>query len=387
MKKVGIATITSTKENNPNYNYGNVLQNYALSYYIKKQFDVNVETIYYSSTVPDFTLNRHKNKKKYKLSSQFIDDVFRIIKRKIYRNQLNQKKNERNVEFRQFLSDYICYSKKMYKKDSDFSELNNMYDFVITGSDQVWNPYYEGSNPFYYLGYLQEQKRISYAPSIGVSEIPIEIKGKFGEWIKQLRCISIRELQGKVLLKELYGIDAELVCDPVFLLSSNEWKEVAETPTNLPEKYFAVYILGKKSVETKKYIKKFERKYHIKAVDLYTRDDNNSLFCGPKEFVGVLSNASFVLTDSFHGSAFSIIFEKPLVVIDRNAANKSSTYKMNSRIENLLQLVDKENREPKFLLNNPDIFWGKYDKSKINRLIKMSKEYLKDALKMEDANI
>ena len=384
MKKVGIATITSTKEENVNYNYGNVLQNYALSYYIKKYCNLKVETIYYSSTVPEFTLKMAENKQKHKFSYQLIDDFVRIFKRTIYKKNLEVKKEKRNQLFSIFLSKYIHYSEKNYNIHSNFSELNEIYDFIITGSDQVWNPYYEGFNPFYYLGYISKEKRISYAPSIGVTKIPKEMEEKFGEMVSQLEYISIREKQGKLLLKEKYGIDAELVCDPVFLLSAAEWMTIAKIPNDLPRKYFAVYILGKKSVETKKYIKKFEKKYNMKAIDLYTRDDNNSFFCGPEEFVGIIANADFVLTDSFHGSAFSVIFKKPLVVIDRNAANKSSKYKMNSRIESLLQLVEMENRNPEYLLKNSGHFCDKYNMSSLKNIIYISKVYLKNALKMED---
>lgn len=380
--KVGIATITSTKGSNPSFNYGNVLQNYALTKYIERKYSASVETIYYSSIVPEYTLTMRKNIRNERDIIQFFDDALRVVKRKIKKNVLAEKKRTRDLKFKAFLDQNIKYSGISYSYSDSFTDIGAQYDCVITGSDQVWNPFYEGSNPFFYLGFMPKGKRISYAPSIGVSYIPREFEKELGEYVRQLDYISIREIQGKELLKDKYEIDAQLVCDPVFLLSAHEWSTVARVPNYAQnKKYFVVYILGKKTYQTKMRIKALEKSYGLKAIDVYSKDETSSSFCGPEEFVGLIANAQFIVTDSFHGAAFSVIFERPIIIVDRNASSKSSSYKMNSRIDNLLSLIHANNRMIDAVLNDPATLTMGYDnKQDLENLIAQSALYLDNAI-------
>lgn len=377
MKKIGIATITATKNNI--YNYGNVLQNYALTFFLKKnEFDVS--TIYYESKIPSYTLNQIKTNKKNNSLSQFLDDLYRVIKRNLNKKKIQKLTESRNEKFKTFINSNIHYT-ETYKYDSDFSVLEQSYNAFIVGSDQVWNPYYEGSNPFYYLPFAQKKKKIAYAPSIGVDHIPIDFYNEMKSLIKNINYLSIREQEGKEILEKEFDICIELVVDPVFLLSKEEWDLIA-TPINNKNKYFVVYILGKKTIQTKKQINLLKKKYKMKVVDLYTRDNPDSLFCGPQEFISLIKNAEFVVTDSFHGSAFSVIYSKPLIIIDRNASQKESKYKMNGRIDGLLNLLSAGNRTIKFLLQNESLLMKPIDikKTSLNLLIEKSKAFLLNAL-------
>lgn len=378
MKKIGITTITGARSKL--FNYGNIFQNYALSYYLRKQ-SFTVMTIYYDSIIPQFTLNKFNKKREKENFMQRVDDIFRVIKRNYQKKKLIIKKEHRDNGFIRFIEQYLIYTKNTYNVNSNLEDLNKQFDYFITGSDQVWNPYYEGANEFFYLSFADKKKRITYAPSIGVNHIPSEMKEKMGRWLTNFEFISIRENEGKEILKNNYGIDSLVVCDPVFLLNKKEWLELINSEQVVKKPYFAVYILGKKNIKTKKNIKQMELKYGLKAVDIYTRDNPDSLFCTPTEFLEVFYNSEFIVTDSFHAVAFSIIFEKPIIVIDRN-----TSLKMSGRIENLLQLAGLKNR------NIKDILFDKsklneisdLENSKLNKLITLSKEYLLNSLKCEN---
>ena len=102
-----------------------------------------------------------------------------------------------------------------------------------------------------------------------------------------------------------------LVCDPVFLLSKEEWHRLSNDAFIYNEKFFCIYILGKKTIDVKRKIKELEKKTGLKAIDIFTRDDPTSEFASPEAFLDIIYKSEFIITDSFHGTAFSIIFEKP----------------------------------------------------------------------------
>ena len=381
MKKIGIVTITSARSNC--FNYGNILQNYALTEYLRN-LNFEVKTIYYSSTVPVFTLQQRKAKKYSGNIFQLIDDICRVINRKLLKKALKDKQVQRSTKFWNFINNYSSYTDETYSEKSDLKKLNDKFDYFIVGSDQVWNPYYEGSNKFFYLGFADKHKRCTYAPSIGVNHIPNEMVEKMQRWLDQIPDITIREIEGREILSSVFGIKSTLVCDPVFLLNKRQWLQVAKQ-IEVQSKYFVVYILGKKTVETKRYISQLEKIYGMKSVDLYTKDDPNSVFCGPSEFIGLIANAEFVVTDSFHGTAFAIIFDRPVVIVDRNAANKKSEYKMNGRIDNILKLVDLKNRNIQAIIKCNEELYQTHSitGTELEKLILDSKTYLMNLFKVE----
>lgn len=375
--KVGIATITYTKENIP-YNYGNVFQNYALTIYLKNN-GYEPETIYYLADYfktgkSKYSFGAPKMQREYNCL-QIIDDAIRVCKRNFHREKLKNKTEMRNKQFKAFIEKHIIYSENDYDYSSDFSSLNEYYDCFITGSDQVWNPYWEGSNEFFYLTFTDRKKRISYAPSITVDDIPDEIIDDYKKWIAGFDYLSVREEDGRKLISDLFGAQAKWVCDPVFLLSKNEWLELCSTISR--ERYFLVYVLGKKTPFMKKRIRELEKKTGAKAIDVYTRDNPDALFAGPNDFLSLIHCAEFLYTDSFHGVAFSLIFDTPFVVEKRDQHEKE----IDSRIRSLLELSDAGNRSAEYLIGNPEqIMMNAYDKTKLDTFISDSKDYLIKAL-------
>ena len=374
MSNIGITTITIMVDNENAYNYGNKLQMFALQEYLREHGHY-CETIRYKASMPLISENS-KREKKYSNITQVLDDAIRILKRTLLKKAITKKSNERKKKFDSFVENNIVLSQICYSKDSDLSELGEKYDFLITGSDQVWNPYCEGTNEFYYLTFAPSEKRIAYAPSIAVNHIPDELKMSYNKWISGINHLSIREDVGQKLLADQFGFDAKLVCDPVFLIDKSQWSSLAMDFSKEPD-YFVTYFLGKKTVETKKKIKKLERISGYRCIDIYTRDYAASRFAGPEEFLGLIRNAKFVCTDSFHGTAFSIIFEVPVVVFERNSENK-----MNSRIESLLRVASIDNRTVDEVINNSETLQKVvFDKEgNLHRLIKESKVFLDIAL-------
>jgi len=290
---------------------------------------------------------------------------------------------DREEKFNCFEKRYITYTEHTYYADSDFSELVQRYDCFITGSDQVWNPYYEGTNPFFYLGFVPKGRRIAYAPSIAHNVIPEAMKGRYKKWLGQIDYLSVREIAGRDLIMKEFGLAAKVVCDPVFLLSEDEWHSIS-VPPQTKKKYFAVYILGKKTVELKDLIRAYEKKYQLVAIDIYSKDEARSYFAGPEEFLGLIENAEFVFTDSFHGTAFSVIFQKPMVIVARDGNNKTS-----SRVDSLLHILGIKNRKAEYILQNPKKMPIDYSDA-IERLTVFagdSKEYLLSALEINHCNM
>lgn len=375
MNKIGIVTIAFPGTRN----YGNKLQTFALQEFLRSK-GFQAETIRY---LPDYVgknsvyITESRVKKVFTQPLvQTATDVRRIFKRAWQKKQIAEQEEKRNQKFDQFERDNIIYTNNVYDANSVPELLAKGYACFITGSDQVWNPYYEGAYPFYYLNFAPKGRRIAYAPSIAVKKIPEELKSAIGNWMGGIDRLSIREIEGRELIKREYGLDAQVVCDPVFLLSRDQWQLVSKAPC-VSIKYFAVYILGKKTYKIKKTISSLEKNYGLKAIDIYDEDDASSFFAGPEEFIGLISNAEFVLTNSFHGAAFSVIYEKPFIVTDRD-----SQYTMNSRLDNLKELVDVPEFDFSDLLLEPGTLWERYrpQYAKMQALIRDSQNYLLSAI-------
>lgn len=374
MSNIAIATITIVENNENAYNYGNKLQMFALQEYLRMQGHF-CETIKYRFTPPEYLIDKEETEKKISFR-QLFDDIFRILGRILHRKELSGKAYKRKKAFDSFICKHIVFTPQLYTDQSDFTSLGKKYDYYITGSDQVWNPYCEGSNAFYYLTFAPKNKRIAYAPSIAVGHIPDEIKKQYKKWIRDIPKLSVREDAGKKLLHEEFAVEAELVCDPVFLLEKSQWSSIALKRDNT-EEYFVTYFLGKKTVDTKQKIKKLQKITGLKYMDIYSRDDVSSEFAGPECFLGLIENAKFVCTDSFHGTAFSVIFEKPMIIFERDDSQK-----MNSRIDSLLRICKVTGRSVENILRNPETLYNiDYSKNNVLReLIHNSKQFLNSAL-------
>lgn len=307
-------------------NYGNLLQNYALQQVLLR-YATKVDTLWHTedSFLPQtYWKWTWKQPIKYLINwKNFRTNFFSgLIGYEMVRQGKLKDWADRHIHFRK-----------------DIKELENVideYDYFITGSDQVWNPYFNNN------AYLQEnllmfapsQKRISYAASISAPAIPDSEIEFYKEGFSGMCSLSLREQAGAELVKEISGRDAEVHVDPTLLLTPQEWDEVSCVPAWYNgEKYILTYFLGNRPDSI---IQSIAKETGLAVVNLLDEKVYEHYVTGVDEFLWAVKHASLIYTDSFHGTVFSILYRTPFVVCDR--LGNIITEKMGSRIDNLLNL-------------------------------------------------
>lgn len=343
MKKIGILTL------NGHDNYGNRLQNYALEVVLKKKHYI-VNTIWFET---------RKEK------------IIRIIKKPLY-YILNKK---RRLKF-------IKFSKKnlniIYLTDKNAL---NKYDYILVGSDQVWNSTFNSFDETYLLNFdfLPNEKKISYAASFGIDKIEDSYKETFKEGLSKFNKISVREKTGKELIENLTNRkDIELVLDPTMLLSPSEWDIIAKNSTlNLPKKYILLYYLGKLPPDIENEIKRTAVIYGCELINVL--NDPTYFNSGPEDFLYLIKNAFLICADSFHACVFSILYNKPFLIFDRFDKEANMT----TRIDTLLttfKLKDRKYNGKSITEENIKIDYTQTNVL-LEKLKKQSERFLIDSLK------
>ena len=261
---------------------------------------------------------------------------------------LRMKQNNELVQkrFIEFKESNLKIGNREYCSIDDVYSAQMEYDTFITGSDQVWNPF-NSVLPVYGLGFVPNNcNTIAYAASIGVSEIPKDRREVMYEAIHQVRHVSCREKEGTIALKELLQRDVVTVLDPTLLLEKQQWIEYAK-PMDLPERYVLCFFLG--SLEyPRRVAREIAKRYRCKLLvipgspkDAFSKGKIVK-GCGPSEFLELFSRASFICTDSFHGTAFAINMNRPFYSFCRRGYNEKTSFL--SRITDFLQLVGLSDR-------------------------------------------
>lgn len=191
----------------------------------------------------------------------------------------------------------------------------NLKDAIcIAGSDQIWSCG-DGFDPVYFFDNVNAKRKISYAASMGRSYIPAEHKAKVGELLSDFHHISVREKSVKELLNKEYGLETQTVLDPVFLQPKEFWLSES-SKVKVPPKYILTYFLTVPPF-AKEIVAQIKLKFGLPVVAVTTiypgkkyLADMDVIAAGPNEFLWLFANAEYILTSSFHGTAFSIIFEK-----------------------------------------------------------------------------
>ncbi|MDD5638817.1 MAG: polysaccharide pyruvyl transferase family protein [Candidatus Pacebacteria bacterium] len=379
IKKVGILTL-------PGYfNYGNRLQAYAAEEVIKNLgFDSHILVI-------ENIFSKPKNSKKNNILKLIIK-LRKIPIKEICPRALNKIKRtiflyinkgiikEREEIFKDFSKTYL---KEVFYNDTKKSlkNLSNNYDFFITGSDQVWNPFW--TNSLYFLSFTNKDKRIAYAASFGVSDIPRRYNNLYKNWLSGMKNISVRETAGSQIVYNSIGKEVPVLIDPTLMLTKKQWFSISKRDTKRPEKnYILIYFLGEKTRQKyKKQIKKIIKYSNLEVVSIADLKDKERYKISPNEFIDYINSASLVLTDSYHGVIFSILMETPFIVFERTEGVKNSK-SMFSRIETLLQKFKLESRKINGIELNNQIF--DCDFSHVLPILKNEREkaieYLKNAL-------
>lgn len=375
MEKIGIITL------NGYVNYGNRLQNYALQE-VLKTYNYEVETIWViinKNKPSDFTFRE----KVVRTFSNTPKENLQKIKGKIMGKLVNDNLYQQRMEnFKTFSKRYIHETSYKISKDNIPKGLEDEYDFFVTGSDQVWNPFFRKGDPTYFLTFAPEDKRIAYAPSFGTDKIPKEFKKRYKNWISEMAHLSVREEAGAKIIKELSGRDAPVLVDPTLLLDKHQWLSIAKSPSQKPKsKYLLTYFLGDVSLSTKRYINKVAKSNELQVINLAKESEKEVFLSGPSEFIHYINNATLFLTDSFHGGVFSILLETPFVVFNRAGKLPSMT----SRIDTLLSKFKYENRHFNNINTNEDLFNIDFNHVQpiLNEEKKKAFDYIERALKVK----
>lgn len=223
---------------------------------------------------------------------------------------------------------------------NDTSDLSNKYDLFIAGSDQIWFPDAQVFNPFYYL-YFTDKKKISYAASIGVSKYPNSYKGIVKDLLESYSYISVRERNGVELLKSFIQKDIINVLDPTLLLNEEDWDKVASKQIIREKKYALCYMLTLND----KYMDYIYNDCKLKGLKLlilsgfneYRKYADIIVSAGPSEFISIIKYASFIYTDSYHCTIFSILYRKDFVTFKR--FKEEDKRNQNSRLLGLFDLI------------------------------------------------
>ena len=316
MKKVAIITI------NDDYNCGNRLQNYAMQEVLEKH-GVKAETIYNQKGIYGI---------KYKIK-KVKDYIKRLVK--------GDKENLRHNEFIKF-NKLIDSSKYAIDVEHIPNNIAKKYDYFIAGSDQIWNYTFKRMTNIDFLTFAPNEKRNSVSASIGVNQIPEELKTYYKKNLEGFNKISVREEQAKDIIEELTGRkDVEVLVDPTMMLTMDEWKKISKKPKEFKEneKYILNYFLGNLSEERKAEIQRVANEKKCKIINLLDKNDKFYI-SGPSEYLYLIEHAFLVCTDSFHSCVFSILYNKPFIIFEREDKEKD----MNSRIETLFNKFELSNR-------------------------------------------
>lgn len=340
MKKVAICTLFHR-----NYNYGGILQCFALYKVIEEM-----------GCLPTaIALRKCKNPIYPSLLSRCRQYSFPEIVSRLF-EKFNDKTHpkvrkilsERFRLFENFIAENIESTYPI--TDGDLNDLGKMFDVIISGSDQVWNPNAVSRVFLQDFDVMSGCRKISYAASISRNSLSEREKMVMIPAISMFNAVSVREKTAKRILDEGNICNVEVVLDPTLLLNSNQWNQYVAPPM-CKKPYVLVY-----SFSAFPYEKELLDKYTKEGVDvlyipyakqIYNYFDIKSRMkpvwnVGPSEFLSLIQNANMVYTDSFHGTVFSIIFKRDFVVYERDG-EKQKTSK-NSRLYDLLETFELRNR-------------------------------------------
>ncbi|MDF2476030.1 MAG: polysaccharide pyruvyl transferase [Sphingobacterium sp.] len=376
MKKVAILTQPLGK------NYGGIIQNFALQKVLKNEG-------YLPVTV------RRDNYEKFSLRL-FLSSV----KNKTYNQLLGKKRKEfkrRELDLiyskmEDFIQKNINITERIFNTDGLSNHFHSQnYSAVIVGSDQTWRPKYSPNILNYYLDFIKSNNlitKISYASSFGTDEWEYNDreKNECTELIKLFDAVSVREDSGMDLCLKHFGMKAQLVLDPTLLLERSEYLDVFKSLIEKRAGLFT-YVLDKSSIKND-FIEQVSQKLGLSIFSNQPKKSINDvsnfhslddyIFPSVEDWLSSFHNAEFVITDSFHGTVFSIIFNKPFISIvnsERGASRFLSLLKLFSLEDRLVSSIDLFDFEK---LNDP-IDYEVINK-KLEDLRNNSKQFLKLAL-------
>lgn len=369
-QKVGVITFHCT--DNP----GSVLQAYALQQ--------TVRSIGYECDV----INYQKCGWKDRIINGFAGSIKRKTHLPLSLARMIAEKSVARcyVKYDAFRKEYMnVVPDKPIQTADEISSFGGNYAKIITGSDQVWNPGNPKVDETHFLSFAEKYQKIAYAVSFGTDDIEEKLKAKIAEWIADIPFLSVRETQGAEIVRNLTGREAQLVLDPSLLLTREQWSEVAKPPKC--KDYILVYVRERRSKQFDEAVQRLSKQTGLKIVELTpyrsgTKIGKRIVCPGPLEWLGYIQNAAYVVTNSFHGMAFSINFGRQFYPVLLKAEPT------NSRITGILEQFSLQDR---IVTESTDFgAMQNIDYDAVNALLQIKREasmaFLKDALKGGSSN-
>lgn len=367
-----------------NNNYGSMLQSFATQKMLDG-YGINYELLSYKKKyTPLFAM---KSLPRF-LNGVIWQDKLNERRKKKFLNkhpELKKEVSERTNAFNQFRENFFSAPIKTYYGYDELQEKSKKYSAFIAGSDQLWSPSGLPTNFYNLMFTYDDASRISYASSFGVKKIPWYQRRRTKNYLNRIQFISCREESGSEIVKDLTNRDVPVVADPTILFDGDEWEQMLPCKRIQDGKYIFSYILG----TDKKYrdeVLELSKKTGLPIVSIHQYVDADLEFgnieitdAGPTEFVNLIRNAEYVCTDSFHGSVFSILCHRKLVIFNRYSDTSSSS--KNTRIDNLcsrLGLSDRRFSGDIIKNASGEIDYISIDK-KLEIMRKESRNYLEEA--------
>lgn len=368
-KKVGIITIHKIN------NFGAVLQAYALNKYLRDN-GYDVKTI-------DFCTYRVAESRRIYEKSLNIKAILRNAVAFIYSRKLNS----RVSNFDNFIDKNIPLTDNTYYSNTELKAESDTFDYYICGSDQIWNTHCLNYSPAFVFDFVfDKSKCISYAASMGSETIAEKVKVDFDRNLPKYKSISVRESSIVDLISNISGKFVTHVCDPVFLLDSNEWLDIAADKF-VSEPYIFFYAVRNGKTEgMRDYVKMISKKHNMPVV-VVNRDIRELTYknikaynAGPSEFLSYIKNADLIISNSFHAFSFSIILKKKFLIFGDTGEDStvSRIYSQAKKLGLENRVVDEKSSQ--FAKPFDDIDFSYCDRV-ISDFIQSSKEFLLDSLK------
>ena len=342
MKKIGILTHYYRSKN-----IGGLLQSYALAALLNENqfhaeqiaFDYNFFTPQAKQCFRLLQMERLTLKKLWVHFCRLLAKPLRARQARVNPAYI-QTQQAKMAEFEQF----IPHTPRPYN-DTNIAQADAMFDMFISGSDQVFASYLLPLSAYYGCFSAPGKKVIAYAASSDRKQFAPKAEKLFATKLARFNALSVREKTLKAYIERITDKQATVVLDPTFLLSPQQWLQIANPAPVPPQPYIFCYFLGGKSIWQRQVVQAYADTYgyqvihlpyitHIlRPADQYLKSPGR-YDVGPREFVALINGAQCVFTDSFHGLAFSINFGKNFYVFDRN--DQSGPESMNARITDTL---------------------------------------------------
>jgi len=272
---------------------------------------------------------------------------------------------------------YNGYPTREITRD-DLAALNRTYDLFVVGSDQVWNFSSPQVDATYLLDFVEDDtKKVAYAASFGQADISDMKTDAIKQWLPHFREIAVREQESIDTVRELAGKTAEWVLDPSLLLDKDEYSAIAVKPK---EKKYVFLYYRHESPELEAFAEKMASHFGLELVRVFrqfkcAKNGKPVQTIGPEEWLGYMENAEYVVTNSFHGICFSLIFEKEFFVSAIHGEREAT----NTRISNILAQFDLSDRSADSVTDFDAM--PRIDYQAVNQKIAQRREHSMDYLK------